>query len=79
MTAATHTGVVASGTGGVWNVIADDGATYQAVLRGKLKIDGLGIVLIALGFACLEVVLDRGQTEDWFESNFILIFCDQIP
>lgn len=41
---------------------------------GKLKIDGLGIFLIALGFACLEVVLDRGQTEDWFESNFILIF-----
>jgi DHA2 family multidrug resistance protein len=41
---------------------------------GKLKIDGLGIVLVALGFACLEVVLDRGQTEDWFESNFILIF-----
>src|SRR6266404_2337449 len=41
---------------------------------GKLKIDGLGIVLVALGFACLEVVLDRGQTEDWFESNFIVIF-----
>jgi len=47
----------------------------QAARRaGKLKIDGLGIVLVALGFACLEVVLDRGQTEDWFESNFILMF-----
>jgi DHA2 family multidrug resistance protein len=41
---------------------------------GKLKIDGLGIFLVALGFACLEVVLDRGQTEDWFESRFIVIF-----
>src|SRR5579862_3462797 len=41
---------------------------------GKLKIDGLGILLVALGFACLEVVLDRGQTEDWFESNFIVVF-----
>jgi len=41
---------------------------------GKLRIDGLGIFLVALGFACLEVVLDRGQTEDWFESNFIVIF-----
>src|SRR6202041_2645057 len=41
----------------------------EAVRRGgKLKIDGLGIVLIALGFACLEVVLDRGQIDDWFES-----------
>src|SRR5271167_2668359 len=41
---------------------------------GKLKIDGLGILLVALGFASLEVVLDRGQTEDWFESNFIVVF-----
>ena len=41
---------------------------------GKLKVDGLGIFLVALGFACLEVVLDRGQTEDWFESNFIVVF-----
>jgi MFS transporter, DHA2 family, multidrug resistance protein len=41
---------------------------------GKLKIDGLGIFLVALGFACLEVVLDRGQTEDWLESHFIVGF-----
>src|SRR5271163_1123223 len=41
---------------------------------GKLRVDGLGILLIALGFACLEVVLDRGQTEDWFESRFIVFF-----
>jgi len=41
---------------------------------GKLRIDGLGIFLVALGFACLEVVLDRGQTEDWFESGFIVFF-----
>jgi DHA2 family multidrug resistance protein len=41
---------------------------------GRLRIDGLGIFLVALGFACLEVVLDRGQTEDWFESNFIVFF-----
>lgn len=42
--------------------------------EGKLKIDGLGILLVALGFACLEVVLDRGQTLDWFESDFIVVF-----
>jgi DHA2 family multidrug resistance protein len=41
---------------------------------GKLRIDGLGIFLVALGFACLEVVLDRGQIDDWFESNFIVAF-----
>ena len=41
---------------------------------GGLKIDYVGILLIALGFACLEVVLDRGQREDWFESHFIVGF-----
>src|SRR5260370_3820203 len=37
---------------------------------GRLRIDGLGIFLVALGFACLEVVLDRGQTEHWLEARF---------
>jgi len=47
----------------------------QAARRaGKLKIDGWGIFSVAMAFACLEVVLDRGQTEDWFESNFIVLF-----
>src|SRR5246127_63169 len=41
---------------------------------GRLRIDGLGIFLVALGFACLEVVLDRGQTLDWLESRFIVVF-----
>ena len=41
---------------------------------GKLRVDGLGIFLIALGFASLEVVLDRGQTLDWLESRFIVLF-----
>jgi MFS transporter, DHA2 family, multidrug resistance protein len=40
--------------------------------HGRLRIDGFGIFLVALGFACLEVVLDRGQTEDWLESRFIV-------
>jgi DHA2 family multidrug resistance protein len=39
---------------------------------GKLRIDGLGIGLIAVGFGCLEVVLDRGQIDDWFGSSTIV-------
>src|SRR5579863_5388700 len=39
--------------------------------RGKLTVDGLGITLIALASATLEVALDRGQIEDWFGSPFI--------
>jgi DHA2 family multidrug resistance protein len=40
--------------------------------KGKLSIDYWGISLIALGFGCLEIVLDKGQREDWLESHFIV-------
>jgi len=46
----------------------------EARRAGKLKVDYLGIMLVAAGFACLEVVLDRGQQEDWLESNFVVGF-----
>jgi DHA2 family multidrug resistance protein len=38
------------------------------------KIDFIGIILVAIAFGCLEVVLDKGQRDDWFESNFIVTF-----
>ena len=38
---------------------------------GKLRVDYVGITLIALGFAFLEFVLDRGQIDDWFGSSLI--------
>lgn len=39
--------------------------------NGKLRVDGIGIGLIGLGSAALEVLLDRGQIDDWFGSRFI--------
>jgi MFS transporter, DHA2 family, multidrug resistance protein len=39
--------------------------------NGKLHVDGIGITLIALASAALEVALDRGQIDDWFGSTFI--------
>src|SRR6516164_4924389 len=45
---------------------------------GTLRIDGLGIFLIALGFACLEVVLDRGKTlDDWRAA--LSLFSSRLP
>ena len=41
---------------------------------GHLKVDVVGILLVAVGFACLEVVLDRGQQEDWLGSSLIAAF-----
>ena len=46
----------------------------EARRGGGLRIDYLGISLIAIGFACLEVVLDRGERDDWLGSHFITSF-----
>ncbi len=34
-------------------------------------IDAAGIVLMVLGFGCLQLMLDLGEKEDWFDSGFI--------
>src|SRR4029077_11708626 len=44
--------------------------------NGKLHVDGIGITLIALASAALEVALDRGQIDDWFGSAFICWMLD---
>jgi DHA2 family multidrug resistance protein len=43
-------------------------------LAGGLKVDWVGFLLIAMTLGCLEVVLDRGQIDDWFKSGTIVIF-----
>ena len=40
-------------------------------MRGKLRIDYVGIGLLTLGLGFLQVVLDKGQEDDWFGSNLI--------
>jgi MFS transporter, DHA2 family, multidrug resistance protein len=42
-----------------------------AKAAGRMSIDTVGIALIALASATLEVSLDRGQIDDWFGSGFI--------
>ena len=39
--------------------------------RIREKIDYMGMALIVVGIGCLQVVLDKGQREDWFSSAFI--------
>jgi DHA2 family multidrug resistance protein len=41
--------------------------------RGSKGIDFIGISLIALGLGCLQVVMDRGEDDDWFGSRFIVV------
>jgi DHA2 family multidrug resistance protein len=39
----------------------------------ETKIDYIGLGFVALGLGTLQVVLDKGQRDDWFESHFIVI------
>ncbi len=45
----------------------------EHLARG-IRADWIGFLLIALALGCLEVVLDKGEREDWFQSSFIDTF-----
>jgi len=37
--------------------------------RPETRVDYWGIGMLALGMACLQILLDKGQQEDWFASD----------
>ena len=39
--------------------------------RGAGVVDYIGLSLLAIGTGCLQIMLDKGQEEDWFDSRFI--------
>jgi MFS transporter, DHA2 family, multidrug resistance protein len=39
--------------------------------RRRMKIDYWGLTFLVIGLGCLQIVLDKGQREDWFSSTFI--------
>src|SRR3954471_9654217 len=41
------------------------------ISRRSSRVDYWGIGLLALGMGALQIMLDKGQEEDWFGSNFI--------
>jgi DHA2 family multidrug resistance protein len=47
-------------------------AARIAKLAQGLRIDYLGFGLIAVGLGFLQIVLDKGQEDDWLQSSFIL-------
>lgn len=54
-------------------------SVVAAQLRGKVekterpKIDYVGLITLIIGVGALQVVLDKGNDEDWFNSTFIII------
>ena len=41
--------------------------------RGLAKIDVVGIILLVIGLTTLQLFLERGEREDWFDSQLIVI------
>ena len=39
----------------------------------EMKIDYMGLSLLTVGLGFLQIVLDKGEREDWFGSNFIVV------
>jgi DHA2 family multidrug resistance protein len=49
-------------------------AKVKAQRKAGIKVDYMGFALTVLGFGALQVVLDKGQEDDWFGSPFICGF-----
>jgi DHA2 family multidrug resistance protein len=53
-------------------LIQDPPHFHRRKLR-ETQIDYVGLGFVALGLGALQIVLDKGQREDWFESHFIVV------
>jgi len=53
-------------------LIADPPYLVRRGLKDGLKIDYAGLGLLSVGLGFLQVMLDKGQRDDWFGSTFIV-------
>ncbi len=49
----------------------DDPPYLAKIKAAGVKLDYIGISLLALGIGALQILLDKGQEDDWFGSSFI--------
>ena len=52
--------------------LVEDPPSAKRLAGGGVKIDYIGVALLTLGVGALQVMLDKGQEDDWFGSHFIL-------
>ncbi|MGH9563240.1 MAG: DHA2 family efflux MFS transporter permease subunit, partial [Terracidiphilus sp.] len=53
-------------------LISDPAYMIRKTFKQGLKIDFLGIGLLTVGLGFLQIVLDKGERDDWFGSPFIV-------
>ena len=49
----------------------EDPPYLRRLKAAGVKLDYIGIALLAIGVGALQILLDKGQEDDWFGSNFI--------
>jgi DHA2 family multidrug resistance protein len=49
----------------------EDPPYLQRLRNAKVKLDYVGIALLTVGVGALQILLDKGQEDDWFGSRFI--------
>ena len=54
------------------NMLITDPPYLKNQKRTGFRVDYIGLGLLALGLGTLQVVLDKGQRDDWFGSHFIV-------
>jgi MFS transporter, DHA2 family, multidrug resistance protein len=52
--------------------LVEDPPWVRRASGGHVKIDYVGVGLLIIGVGALQVMLDKGQEEDWFGSQFIV-------
>jgi MFS transporter, DHA2 family, multidrug resistance protein len=52
--------------------LVEDPPWIKRAAGAGIKIDYIGVALLAIGVGALQVMLDKGQEDDWFGSHFIL-------
>ena len=58
----------------------EDPPWFKDEKRAGIKIDYIGLALIVFGIAAIQMVLDKGQEDDWFASPLILsLFLIGVP
>src|SRR6202163_2062241 len=55
-------------------LVSDPPYMKRASVKRGFRIDYIGIGLISLGLGSMQIILDKGQREDWLSSNFIVCF-----
>ena len=52
--------------------LIEDPPYLSRLKAAGIKLDYIGIALLTLGVGALQILLDKGQEDDWFGSHFIL-------